>query len=100
MIDTCPRCGLVFEQEDGYWVGALTINTIVSLTLFSVLIGLVVGITWPNIPVYPTMLVGSIGGIAFPFVYYPYSKTIWVAIDLAFLNPWRMEPGTGLRRQR
>lgn len=100
MLDACPRCGLVFEQEDGYWVGALTVNTMVSLILFAVLIGVVVTITWPDIPVYPTMAVGIVAGIAFPFLYYPFSKTFWVAIDLAFLNPWRMQPGTGLRRQR
>ncbi len=100
IVNQCPRCGLIFEQEDGYWVGALTINTIVSLVLFAAMIGLVVAITWPNIPVYPTMAVGTVAGIIFPFLFYPFSKTIWIAIDLAFFNPWRMQPGTGLRRQR
>ncbi|HSJ44104.1 MAG TPA: hypothetical protein VK923_05405 [Euzebyales bacterium] len=23
--DPCPRCGLVFEREEGYWLGAMII---------------------------------------------------------------------------
>ena len=26
MVDDCPRCGLHFEREQGYWAGALAIN--------------------------------------------------------------------------
>ncbi|HEX5164914.1 MAG TPA: DUF983 domain-containing protein [Thermomicrobiales bacterium] len=100
MVDACPRCGLHFEQEDGYWVGALTVNTIVSMVLFGLVISLTVALTWPDIPVYETMLFGSIAGIAFPYFYYPFSKTNWVAIDLAFFHPELMQPGTGLHPRR
>lgn len=100
MVDACPRCDLVFDQEEGYWTGALVVNTMVSLTLFAVLIGAVVGVTWPDIPVFRTMAVGVVTGIAFPFLYYPYSKTFWVALDLAWFHPERMRSGTGLTSQR
>ena len=100
MADTCPKCGLHFEQEEGYWTGALVINTMVALTLFSVLIAVVVAITWPDIPVYRTMAVGVVAGIVFPYVFYPISKTSWVALDLAYFHPERMDVGTGLRPQR
>jgi uncharacterized protein (DUF983 family) len=100
MIDACPRCGLVFEQEEGYWVGALTINTVVSLHLMAVLMGIAVVVTWPEIPTLPLMVAGVGGMLLFPLLFYPFSKTLWVALDLAFFNPWRMQPGTGLRKQR
>lgn len=100
MVDACPRCGLVFEQEEGYWAGALTINTMITLILFSVLIIVGVWVTWPDTPVIPLVLAGTVAGILFPTFFYPYSKTIWVATDLAFLNSWRMQPGTGLRKSR
>jgi uncharacterized protein (DUF983 family) len=100
MVDACPRCGLVFLQEEGYWVGALVFNTAISLFLFVFLISVAVAVTWPDIPVYPMMIVGSLAGIAFPYLYYPFSKTNWVAVDLAFFHPELMEPGTGLRSRR
>src|SRR5690349_16723150 len=84
MVDACPRCGLVFEQEEGYWVGALTYNTTVTLILFAVLIGVGVAVTWPDSPVFVLTGIGVVAGIVFPIWFYPYSKTIWVATDLIF----------------
>ncbi len=100
MEDACPKCGLHFEQEEGYWTGALVINTMVALTLFAVVIGVVVAMTWPDMPVYRTMAVGVVAGIVFPYFFYPFSKTAWVALDLAYFHPERMRAGTGLRSQR
>jgi uncharacterized protein (DUF983 family) len=100
MSESCPRCGLVFSQEEGYWTGALVVNTMVSLVLFAVLIGIVVIATWPDIPVFTTIAVGVVAAIAFPYVFYPISKTVWVAIDLAYFHPELLRPGTGLRGNR
>jgi uncharacterized protein (DUF983 family) len=100
MVESCPRCGLVYEQEEGYWVGALTYNTMVTLILFAILIGVGVGVTWPDTPVFRLVGVGAVAGIIFPIFFYPYSKTIWVATDLVFFHPGRMQPGTGLRKTR
>lgn len=100
MVDACPRCGLVFEQEEGYWVGALTIATVAALLVSAAAIVTVTILTWPEIPMAPVMAVGVIGMILFPILFYPFSKTLWVAIDLAFFNPWRLQPGTGLRKTR
>lgn len=100
MVDACPRCGLVFEQEEGYWVGALTIATVAALFVTLASSVTVAILTWPDIPMVPVMIAGAIGMIVFPVVFYPVSKTLWIAVDLAFLNPWRRQPGTGLRKTR
>jgi uncharacterized protein (DUF983 family) len=100
MEDNCPKCGLHFEQEEGYWTGALTINTMVALSLFAIIIGVFVAITWPDIPVFTAIGVGVVAGIVFPYFFYPFSKTAWVALDLAYFHPERMKAGTGLRPQR
>ena len=43
MVDDCPRCGLHFEREAGYWAGALAINigiaAVVTLFLLMVMAG-------------------------------------------------------------
>ena len=100
MKEACPNCGLVFEQEEGYWVGALTYNTMITLSLFCLFIGVGAALTWPDTPVFPLVGVGVVAAVIVPILFYPFSKTIWVATDLAFFNPWRMRPGTGLRKTR
>jgi uncharacterized protein (DUF983 family) len=100
MRDSCPRCGLVFEQEEGYWVGALTINTVVTLVVFGITMLIAVYLTWPETPTVPLTLTGVIAATLFPLWFYPFSKTLWVALDLVFFNRWRLQPGTGLRKRR
>jgi uncharacterized protein (DUF983 family) len=85
----CPRCGLVFEREEGYWLGAIIINTLLSGLVIALLIALTVSLTWPDIPALPMIAVGLPLGIGLPIVLYPISKTLWVAVDLCFLHPLR-----------
>ena len=33
--ETCPRCSFRFERAEGHWLGAVGMNTIVSLVLLS-----------------------------------------------------------------
>lgn len=100
MMETCPRCGLVYEQEEGYWVGSLTINTVVTLFGFGLAILVAAIATWPDSPVLLLIVAGIVGGIIFPIFFFPFSRTLWVALDLAFFNPQRMRPGSGLRKYR
>ncbi len=89
MVDVCPRCGLEFEHEEGYWLGAIVINTVVSGVVIALLFALVVGLTWPEIPGWPLALGGLPIAIGLPIAFYPVSKTLWVAIDRCFLHPLR-----------
>ena len=100
MVEACPRCGLVFEREEGYWVGAVAINTVVTLFGFGFIVLLVAYLTWPDTPVLILVTAGVVGGIVFPVFFYPFSKTVWLAMDLAFFNPQFMQPGTGLHKSR
>ncbi|HVJ96377.1 MAG TPA: DUF983 domain-containing protein [Acidimicrobiia bacterium] len=87
MVPDCQSCGLHFEREQGYWTGAIAVNTIVIGGLFAViLVGALIA-TAPDIPVVPLLAV-VVPLMAFgPLFYYPFSKTVWVAVDMAFLQP-------------
>ena len=89
MVEECPRCELEFEREEGYWLGAIIINTLVSGLIIALLLALSVSLTWPDIPALPLLVVGVPIGIALPIAIYPISKTFWVAVDLCFLHPLR-----------
>jgi uncharacterized protein (DUF983 family) len=80
----CPTCGFKFEREPGYWVGALIINMAVALFVF--LLTLVGGMVlfWPDVP-WNLLSVATIGVMLFvPIAFYPWSKSIWMAIELSY----------------
>ncbi|MEY2581305.1 MAG: hypothetical protein QOE09_1154 [Ilumatobacteraceae bacterium] len=81
--ERCRTCGIRWRREEGFELGAVTLNTV--LTFLVLTIGMAVGfiITYPDIPVVPMVL--SLVGIAvlMPIIIYPFTFTIWLAIDLA-----------------
>ena len=85
MAADCPHCQLHFEREPGYWVGAVAINTMVIGILFAIIMIVISAATIPDIP-WVTLVMAEVPlmGIG-PIAFYPYSKTLWVAIDRAFL---------------
>jgi uncharacterized protein (DUF983 family) len=90
MVERCPRCGLRFERIDGHFTGALGLNTIAGVV--AVCLALVIGVaaTLPDIPVATLITVVVTVGVVVPLVCYPFSKTVWTAIDLR-MRP--LEPG-------
>ena len=86
MSDRCPKCGLHFEREEGYWTGAVAINTVVTELVFVTMMVVVVIWTWPDIPMVPLLVAAVALNAVFPLFFYPISKTVWVAIDLS-LHP-------------
>jgi uncharacterized protein (DUF983 family) len=82
----CPGCGLHFEREQGYWAGAMAVNIIVTGGLFTVVFVAMLVATIPNVPVAPLLAVLVPIALIVPILYYPFSKTMWVAVDRAFLQ--------------
>jgi uncharacterized protein (DUF983 family) len=83
MVERCPRCGYRFERQDGFALGAMAVNIVVAEGLFFVfLIGSLVA-TWPDPPVGLLVGAGIALNLVVPVVFYPWSKTVWAAVDLA-----------------
>lgn len=87
MAETCPGCGVRFEREDGYWVGAVTINTAVTFVTFVGLFLALTLATWPDVPWGWVMGITVGINITLPVVFYPVSKTLWVALETSW-HPW------------
>lgn len=84
MKETCPNCGLKFEREPGYWVGAVIINTTVIFATFLLSFGgLVVG-TWPDVPWGFVLILTALINVVVPIIFYPLSKTTWLALELSW----------------
>jgi uncharacterized protein (DUF983 family) len=99
LVERCPNCDLRFEREQGGFLGAMTINFLVSVVLWVAMFVVVLVFTVPNVPVDP-LLIASIGIlVALPLWFYPRSKTLWAAMeflvarsDPEYRTPVRRDP--------
>ena len=83
MPPSCPSCGLELDRGPGYFLGAMAFNLVAAELMFaSALVALAVG-TWPS-PPWTAIWIGSVFGmVVAPILTYPFSKTLWLAFDLA-----------------
>ena len=93
----CPRCNLRFERIEGHWTGDLGINTIVSFGLLLVVLFVGTFAFWPSPPVIGMIIAAVAVAALVPLLFYPFSKTIWLALDLMMrpLEPNEVAPGFG-----
>jgi hypothetical protein len=82
MVEQCPGCGLRFEREEGYWVGAVIVNFAVTELAFAVVFAAGLTIYWPDVPWGWLTFVAVAVNAVVPLIFYPFSKTIWVALDV------------------
>jgi uncharacterized protein (DUF983 family) len=85
MRPRCPVCGLKVERgEEGYQVGSYMFNIVAAELVFAAVFVGIVLLTWPS----PPWSLLEYGGIALmviaPFVFFPFSKTLFLAFDLLF----------------
>jgi uncharacterized protein (DUF983 family) len=83
MRDRCPRCAFPLERIEGHWLGALGMNTMVSFVALFVTIVVGVAVTYPDIPTLPLMGLAVGVAVVVPLLFFPFSKTLWSAVDLA-----------------
>jgi uncharacterized protein (DUF983 family) len=83
MNEECARCGWRFEREEGYFTGAMAINLVVAeLVLCAAAIWLIAD----GVPLQVSIPIGIVVGCALPTLGWPYSRSLWVALDLV-LHP-------------
>jgi len=82
----CPRCELRFAKEEGGFLGAMTLNYLVAIGLWLVVLIVGVVLTVPDVPVVPLMLLSAVVLIGVPLLFYPRSKMIWAAVEFLVLQ--------------
>ncbi len=82
MVADCPACGYHFEREEGFFLGALVVNVVV--TEFALILAMAIGfgVTLPNPPVVKLAVITGALGLFLPVVAYPFTKTVWTAVDM------------------
>ena len=83
--DECPLFGIPFNLgEQGYIVGAYMFNIVVAELIFAgIFVGTLV-FTWPSPPWTLLTYGGAALMILLPLLFYPFSRTLFLAFDLIF----------------
>ncbi len=95
MKERCPRCDYKFEREEGFFLGAYTVNLAISegLLLLVAIVPLIFLLgTNRDVSLWPIVGIGLVAAIGAPLVFYPFSRTIWSAVDLAMRSQDLPEP--------
>ena len=84
----CAACGFRFDRgESGYFTGAMLFNLIAAELVFAGgLLGVLL-LTWPD-PPWDAMRYAAVPlMVAMPLLFFPFSRTLWIACDLMFRPP-------------
>ncbi len=86
MQERCPTCGLALErgEKSDFWIGAYVFNL-----AFGELLAIGIPVIWiiassPNQPWTKIEVTAVILCIVLPFLFFPFSRTLWLAWDLSF----------------
>jgi uncharacterized protein (DUF983 family) len=82
----CPRCDLRFAKEEGGFLGAMTLNYVVAINIWLIVLALGIVLTVPDIAVAPLLVASAIVLIGVPLWFYPRSKMIWAAVEFLVLR--------------
>jgi hypothetical protein len=82
MYARCYACGLRFEREQGYFLGAMYINYGVTVVL--ALLGSFALEWWREVSLTQQLVLWVLFGGLFPLVFFRYSRSLWLAFDYFF----------------
>jgi len=79
MHERCAVCGLVYEREQGYFVGAIYLNYAAAV---AVAFGTVLGLDWTvGLTLRQQLGLGIALVTLVPLVFFRYARSLWLAVD-------------------
>jgi uncharacterized protein (DUF983 family) len=93
--ERCPTCGVSFEREEGYFLGAYALNLIAAEIIgLGTALFLIFGTPLSGADLIWQELVAVAFAVGLPLLFFPFSRTVWIALDL-LVDP----PGVGPERR-
>ena len=85
MVERCPGCDLEFERENDFFLGAYVVNLGVTegLLLLGLFAYIFAAVNNDDLPLAPVLVCALVLAVVGPLIFFPFSRTIWSAIDLA-----------------
>jgi hypothetical protein len=97
MNDPCPACGLLFEREEGYFLGAMYISLAESVALVSALFFTATALL-PNWDSYVVALLTTVLYLPLTPTVFRSSRVLWIYLD-RLLDPRGALAGTYEKRR-
>ena len=86
--DRCHTCGLLWERKlEGFELGSMTVNVILTFGTMLVTMGIGVALSYPDVAVLPIFAIVVAIAVVMPFVIFPMTYSIWLAVDLFMRAP-------------
>ncbi len=79
--ERCPRCDLPLQREEGGFLGAMTLNYIVTVGAWAVLLFVWLAVDLPDVNVAGLLIASLVLVGLLPLVLFARTKTIWAAVD-------------------
>jgi uncharacterized protein (DUF983 family) len=81
--DSCQHCGLSVQRgQDGFELGAASVNAMLSLSILIAAAAVPIIITYPEVSAKPLIIVLGAVATVLPVLLYPFTYTIWFAVEL------------------
>jgi hypothetical protein len=94
MHQRCPNCAIVFEREQGYFVGAIYINY--AATTLIAIAGFLALDAWTSLSLPQQLLCWGTFAIFFPLFFFRYSRSFWLSLDYMFSPPTATPQGNNV----
>ena len=79
MAEACAACGLRYEREAGYFVGAIYVNYAVTVAVAA---GAVLALDWViGLTLTQQLLIGIALAALVPLAFFRYSRSLWLSVD-------------------
>ena len=79
MHERCAACGLRYEREQGYFVGAIYVNYAVTVLVAA---GTVLVLDWTvGLTLTAQLEIGVALGVLFPVLFFRYARSLWLSLD-------------------
>lgn len=103
MKERCPRCGVRFEREEGFFTGVYLVNFGITLALLFVVV-MVYAVMLGNagddgVDLTPIAVAIFVVTVVFPVAFYPFAKTLWFAGHLV-MDPLHPDEEADAERAR
>jgi uncharacterized protein (DUF983 family) len=83
--NACGRCGKLLERGEGdYFIGSMLFNLVIAEFLFVIAFGALLLSTWPTPPWGFIEKGAPVAAVLAPAILFPFSKLVWLAMDLMF----------------
>jgi uncharacterized protein (DUF983 family) len=92
VLPRCPRCGLAYFREQGYYVGGMVVTYILSMAVLAA-VSLVVFFLLPDTGVFSEnakMILWFLSAISLTLVFLRPAYSLWISLDY-WIEPWGEE---------